>query len=126
MPLFKIPIHLSYILYLAEYSPRIALGYFNLGLGLCRLLRVEPSILLHPLDFMGCDDEKDLAFFPAMGRSCSQKLVIARQVIDRLVSRYQVVTMAEHASAARQRLWAAAPTIGKRINEDSATAINPQ
>ena len=64
MPLFKVPIHASYILYLSCYSEAVAMLYFRTALMLCKLTRTPPSILLHPLDFLGGDDEKDLSFFP--------------------------------------------------------------
>ncbi len=33
---------------------------------MCRLRGVEPSVLLHPLDFLGANDIDSLAFFPGM------------------------------------------------------------
>ena len=106
MPLFKLPIHLSYLLYLGKFSPLAARWYFNFALLLCRLLRIEPSILLHPLDFLGCDDECDLSFFPAMDQSAEKKLAIAAAAFDSLQKHYEVVPMHRHAELARQRLSA--------------------
>ncbi len=51
MPWLKIPIHLSYVMYLACYSRWGAENYFRNAMRFCRLNRVEPSLLLHPLDF---------------------------------------------------------------------------
>ena len=48
-PLLRVPIHLSYVLYLATFSPWLARRYFSTAIGMCRLTGVEPSILLHPL-----------------------------------------------------------------------------
>src|SRR5580700_7817554 len=56
MPLLRIPIHASYILYLSCYSTAMAMAYFRTALALCRLTATPPSILLHPLDFLGGDD----------------------------------------------------------------------
>ena len=106
MPLLKVPIHLSYLLYLGQYSPFVAAAYFRLALLLCRIMRIEPSILLHPLDFLGCDDERDLAFFPAMGMPSAKKLAIAEGALDQLAASYDVVTMSQHAAAIRERLGA--------------------
>lgn len=99
MPLLKVPIHATYLLYLAEYSQGLALLYFRMALMMCRVFRVEPSLLLHPLDFLGCDDEPDLAFFPAMKSKSSSKLEFMGQIIDRLAASHTVVPMREHADA---------------------------
>ena len=99
MPLFKVPIHVSYLLYLGQYSQTIALAYFRMALRLCQVFRVEPSLLLHPLDFMGQEDDSDLAFFPAMGRSAKEKIELVGKAVDLLASRWSVVPMREHAEA---------------------------
>src|SRR5262249_47302027 len=104
MPFFKTPIHLSYLLYLSQYSHRLAVAYFESALALCRVTRVEPSILLHPLDFLGKDDDQDLAFFPAMNVCGAEKLQMAAGFIDRLAASFTVVPMREHAAAVRARL----------------------
>ena len=68
LPIFKVPIHFSYLLYLSVYSPALALLYFRLALWLCRLTGTQPSLLLHPLDFLTQEDVPELAFFPGMNR----------------------------------------------------------
>ncbi len=65
-PGFRTPIHVSYVLYLAIVSPALAAAYFKAALAACRLTRTEPSILLHPLDFLTARDCPELQFFPAM------------------------------------------------------------
>jgi hypothetical protein len=75
-----------------------------LALGLCRLFRVEPSLLLHPLDFLGCDDEPDLGFFPVMNKPAAWKVDFVGQVIDLFRERFEVLPMREHARRCRQRL----------------------
>ncbi|HMO15308.1 MAG TPA: polysaccharide deacetylase family protein [Pirellulaceae bacterium] len=103
MPIFKLPIHLSYIAYLAGYSRLAALAYFWKSLLLCRLFRLEPSLLLHPLDFMGKEDAPELSFFPGMNLSSNYKLAIVESVLAMLCKHYRVVTMGEHAYLAAQR-----------------------
>jgi hypothetical protein len=66
LPIFKLPFHISYILYIYKFSPALARSYFKAAMLLCRLTRTNPSLLLHPLDFLGGDDIQELAFFPAM------------------------------------------------------------
>ena len=96
MPVFKLPIHLSYLLYLGQYSRSFALLYFRFGLFLCRATGLQPSILLHPLDFLGADDHVGLDFFPAMSMPTEEKLKLVSAVIDLLARKYQVVTMQQH------------------------------
>lgn len=98
MPLFKLPIHLSYLVYLASFSKLAAWSYFRLAILLCKFLRVEPSFLLHPLDFMGCDDTDRLAFFPAMNQPSGKKLAFARDVLQFLAREFQPLTLGQHAA----------------------------
>jgi peptidoglycan/xylan/chitin deacetylase (PgdA/CDA1 family) len=101
MPLLRIPIHASYLLYLSKFSVPLAKAYFRVALGLCRLCRVSPSFLLHPLDFLGSDDEQGLDFFPAMGIAASVKVALVEWALDKLGERYDLVTMEEHAERCR-------------------------
>lgn len=96
MPIFKTPIHLSYILYASRYSRILAMAYFRFALLMCRLTGVAPSILLHPLDFIGQDDVGGLEFFPGMDMDASAKIDIVDQVIVELRKRYELTTMQEH------------------------------
>lgn len=99
MPLARIPIHPSYLIYLAGTSPALALRYFRIALGLCAVRRIEPSILLHPLDFAGPEDADALRFFPGMGMTAAAKLELLDQVIDALHARRRIVSMREHVAA---------------------------
>ncbi len=98
MPVFKIPIHVSYIIYIATYSPALALFYFRVALWLCRLTGTHPSLLLHPLDFLGCDDIKELAFFPAMNLSKDKKLKLVDEVLRMYASYFNILPMQKYAS----------------------------
>lgn len=97
MPWVKLPIHFSYLLYLGGYSMAAALLYFQSALTLCRLHHLQPSLLLHPLDFLGADDVQDLAFFPGMGLPHQRKLQIVSRALQMLTDQFTVVTMQEHA-----------------------------
>lgn len=100
MPLLRLPIHLTYLQYLASYSPRLARAYFLTALAACRLAGIEPSFLLHPLDFIGKDEAFGLEFFPAMNQPAEAKLAFAEWALAALAQRFEVVTMAEHAARA--------------------------
>jgi peptidoglycan-N-acetylglucosamine deacetylase len=99
MPIARVPIHLSYVLYLATFSRALALTYWNTALTLCRLTSTQPSLLLHPLDFLGKEDCPELAFFPAMQTTAGPKLEVARKVLQSFHRHFQVIPMREHAHA---------------------------
>ena len=103
MPIFRVPFHLSYILWLSRFSRTAAVQYLKLGLRLCRLRGVEPSFLLHPLDFLGADDAPELSFFPGMDLPREQKLSLADRFMMEYQKRFDVVPMSEHARRVRSR-----------------------
>jgi peptidoglycan-N-acetylglucosamine deacetylase len=98
MPIFKIPIHVSYLIYIGSYSRTLALIYFKLAMLLCRLTGTHPSLLLHPLDFLGGDEIQELSFFPAMSLPKDEKLKLVSEVLRLYTARYKVVTMTQHAT----------------------------
>lgn len=102
MPLFKVPIHLSYILYLSKFAPLLARLYFRFALAMCTLTGTQPSVLLHPLDFLGREDVRELAFFPGMDLPRDAKLALVSESLQRLADRYRLVTMREHADSLLQ------------------------
>jgi peptidoglycan/xylan/chitin deacetylase (PgdA/CDA1 family) len=106
LPYAKLPIHLSYVIYLSTFAPRLANAYFGNALRICRIAGVEPSILLHPLDFLGADDLRELAFFPGMNMPSDTKLERVERYLRRLAEGFEVLPMRDHAAAilARPRL----------------------
>ncbi|MCA9263226.1 MAG: hypothetical protein KDA60_05235, partial [Planctomycetales bacterium] len=103
IPWLKIPMHLSYLLYLRQFSELVAWGHYQWAMLLCRCAGVRPSLLLHPLDFLGRDDDDDLAFFPAMNMPGRVKLKFMERVLTDYCARYQVGTMRQHAVEVRER-----------------------
>jgi len=97
MPVLRVPFHVSYLLYLASISPRLAIGYFKIALVLCRLTGVQPSLLLHPLDFLGRDDTEGLLFFPGMALSSEEKAAVVSQAIGTLRRQYEILELRQHA-----------------------------
>jgi len=85
---------------LSVVAPRLAVGYFRAALSLCQWTATPPSLLLHPLDFPGCEDARDLSFFPAMSLPRERKLELVSRALDALCTRFAVCTMEEHAAAA--------------------------
>jgi hypothetical protein len=100
MPLFRIPFHVSYLLYLSAYSRPAALAYCRTALAFCRWAGVEPSLLLHPLDFLGREDGRALEFFPGMGLPSQHKLELLAGVFDLLGAAFTPVNMQQHAEHA--------------------------
>jgi peptidoglycan-N-acetylglucosamine deacetylase len=101
MPIFRVPIHFSYLLYLGCFSPALAILYFRFALLLCRWRKIQPSLLLHPLDFLDRHDVPELGFFPAMKMPSHKKLSLLRKLIMLLSEQFQVVPMGLHAQSVR-------------------------
>jgi hypothetical protein len=97
MPIFKVPIHISYVLYLSIFSRSLAIRYFQTAMKLCRLMGVQPSLLLHPLDFLGYDDMQDLSFFPGMRLPSEKKLEVVDKALRVLSDQFTVLTVQQHA-----------------------------
>ncbi len=103
LPGARVPFHISYVLYLAGRSEDLAVQYFRSGLRACAIAGVEPSILLHPLDFVGADDLDSLRFFPGMTMSGAVKRRVVERCLAALDDRYEVLTMRGHADRIRTR-----------------------
>ena len=101
MPIFKVPFHVSYLLYLASYSKLAANLYFRTALRLCQITGVGPSILLHPLDFLGADDVPELGFFPAMDKGGAWKTKLVGGYLAEFKKRFDVHPMSKHAELIR-------------------------
>ncbi|MCX7699900.1 MAG: polysaccharide deacetylase family protein [Gemmataceae bacterium] len=99
LPWIKAPIHVSYLLYLATFSRAAALAYFRTALVACRVARVSPSLLLHPLDFLGGDDVDRLSFFPAMSLRGTEKLALCRDILRMFSDHFIPMPLARWASS---------------------------
>ncbi len=97
IPALRTPFHFSYLLYLAQYSEELATAYFRCALWLCKLSGLGPSMLLHPLDFLGKDDVKGLEFFPAMNMLGEQKRQFMSRMLGIYVRSFRVMNMASRA-----------------------------
>lgn len=96
MPILKIPIHFSYLLYLCTFSEPIGMAYFASAMALCRATGVQPSLLLHPLDFLDGTDAPRLRFFPAMGFPAAKKLRILSSALERFSATFASGPIREH------------------------------
>jgi peptidoglycan-N-acetylglucosamine deacetylase len=102
LPIFKVPIHFSYVLYLSVFSPLLAVLYFRFALALCKLTGTQPSLLLHPLDFLGQEDVPELAFFPGMSLTSEKKLSVLSRVLGLLSQQFTVLPVGQHAQLISQ------------------------
>lgn len=103
MPFAKVPVHLSYVLYLAKFSPLAARAYFDAAVGVCRATGVGMSLLLHPLDFLGAEDVSELAFFPAMQMPTATKLAQVERALSAMCRAFDVGPMERHARSLQAR-----------------------
>jgi hypothetical protein len=110
VPFARVPFHQSYIVYLATFSRRLALGYFRAALVACRASGVEPSLLLHPLDWMGGEEVPALRFFPGMNLRASTKVALLHDSLRLLQESFALETMG--AQARRLTGWGALPVRG--------------
>ena len=99
MPGARVPIHFSYLHYLERYNRALAERYFATALSLCRLTGTAPSLLLHPLDFLGCNDISELRFFPGMDVPGAQKLRSTSRYLSMVTDRFDVVPVEMHPCA---------------------------
>jgi len=100
-PLIKTPIHVSYLIYLSTFSRAAAMTYWRSALAACQISGVEPSLLLHPLDFLSGADAEELRFFPGMSMPLEKKLEILSDILGLYASKFDVVDTGTHARAVR-------------------------
>ena len=101
MPLFRVPMHFSYVLYLHGMSPTMARAYFRTALRACTVRGLGPSLLLHPLDLLDGSDAPGVGFFPGMGLSAGEKRRVLDWCLVELTNRFQVVGTGAHARHSR-------------------------
>jgi hypothetical protein len=97
-PGIKTPIHATYLLYLASFSTPAAKAYWKSAVSMCRLMGVQPSLLLHPLDFLSGEDIDELKFFPGMNLPTASKMDLLESILDTYLDKFTVLTMREHAN----------------------------
>ncbi len=102
MPLFKLPIHASYFMYLASFNTLAARSYLWSSLKLCSVTGTPPSMLLHALDFLDDGDVPQLAFFPGMQYPWQRKLGLLHRCLDLLERHWRPGTLLEQARLCQQ------------------------
>lgn len=102
LPLFKTPIHASYVLYLSTFSKSLARNYWKTALKMCKLTGTQLSLLLHPLDFLSEADAPELKFFPAMNLPIEKKLEFLSEILGTFAESFSIVNMQKHADFVRE------------------------
>ena len=97
LPIFKTPIHASYVIYLSTFSKLAAKTYWKTAVEMCKLTGTQLSLLLHPLDFMSGDDAPELKFFPAMNLPIEQKLEFLSEILETFGKSFSILNMRQHA-----------------------------
>jgi peptidoglycan-N-acetylglucosamine deacetylase len=95
MPVFKLPFHLSYLIFLSNISMILMKIYLGTAIFLCKITRTPVSYLLHPLDIIGGDRLQQLAFFPGMNVKTERKVKVFKTVLKRLMSEFRIVGLQE-------------------------------
>ena len=93
MPIFKLPFHLSYLIYIGNISIGLMKIYLNIAIVLCKITKTPISFLLHPLDLIGGDQITKLAFFPGMNVNSNRKVKIFKMVIETIQKSYTLENM---------------------------------
>ncbi len=99
MPLLRLPMHTTYLMFLAQKSEWLAKFYWDTAVMLCRARGVAPSLLLHPTDFLDVKDVPAMSFFPGMKLQATKKIALVEHTIRSLQKHWQAGTMSEHAAA---------------------------
>jgi len=102
MPLLRIPVHATYLMFLAEKSAALAKAYWGANILLSRWRDVPPSLLLHPTDFLDVTDVPQMSFFPGMRLSAAKKRGLVEHTIRTLQQHWTVRPMGDVAATLSQ------------------------
>lgn len=103
MPLTRLPVHWTYLFFLAARSPALARAYLATHLGLAARTGVTPVLLLHPTDVLGCDDAAAPSFMPGMSLPAASKRAFLETTLAACKARFELVPMGTFAGLAAAR-----------------------
>lgn len=98
IPVFKIPFHQSYLIYISNISTVLMKMYLHFAIFMCKITRTQPSYLLHPLDLIGKDHVPQLEFFPGMNVLSPRKLEVFETAMKILKNNFELLPMGEFAA----------------------------
>jgi hypothetical protein len=102
-PLLRVPIHFSYLIFIATRAPRVARRYFRAAMWSCAHRGIQPTLLLHPLDFVSSDDIASLEFLPAMRLPGERKLELLSDYLEIFREYFDVRSVGELAKSLADR-----------------------
>jgi len=97
MPVFKIPFHQSYLIYISNVSVGLMKIYLRFSMFMCKITRTSPSYLLHPLDLIGSEHAPELSFFPGMNVQTEKKVEIFETTMKMMKNNFELLPMSEFA-----------------------------
>jgi hypothetical protein len=97
IPVFKVPFHQSYLIYIGNVSTALMKVYLRFSIFMCKLTKTPPSYLLHPLDVIGSDHAPELKFFPGMNVQSDKKIKIFEDALRMLKKNFELLPMGEFA-----------------------------
>jgi len=99
LPLLRVPVHATYLNFLADRWPALARAYWRGTVRLCRMTGVSPSLLLHATDVLGHDDPDAPRFLPGMRRSAADKTRFLGELLDDYCETFRVSPIGEFVDA---------------------------
>lgn len=123
MPIVRTPIHVSYVMVLAQRSTALAVAYVAAALRLCRAMGVAPSLLVHSHDFVGMDDVPAMSFFPGFRMRGEDKLRVLARCVDLVRRHYDVIPLGRYVEGLGN-LRVVEPPLARRA-DPSITASTP-
>jgi peptidoglycan-N-acetylglucosamine deacetylase len=109
MPVFKLPFHQSYLLYISGISKPLMKAYLWVSIFMCKITKTPPSYLLHPLDLIGGDDVPQLAFFPGMDIKSEKKLEVFKTAMQMLKKNFELLPMSDFSNQFTKNLKTVTP-----------------
>ena len=103
MPIFRVPIHFGYLLYLAGISESVARAYLATGLRLFQLFRVRPSLLFHPLERLDGRSVAALRSSPGADIRNEGTLDVLSRYVLALTGPFDLASMSSHPEAQTAR-----------------------
>ena len=104
IPTLQSTFHFSYVLYLSTYSPILARIILAFSITCMRLAGIEPTLLLHSLDFLGSDNVGYAFLLSRMNMRSEVKLGRIRNYLADLIADHTVVSLNQYAEILQSRL----------------------
>lgn len=99
MPALRLPMHWTYLFFLAARSRKLASAYLRTSLRFMKHNNHEPVLLLHATDFIGKDDPTAPGFLPGMSITVADKLAFIRTSLRRCMHDFTLVPLAGFAAS---------------------------